>query len=148
MIESGHSAYRLDGDNLRHGICADLGFSPEDRAKNVWRVGQVARMFADAGTLALVSLVSPYASCRERVRELHERDGLRFLEVFVNTSPEECARRDPKGLYARARAGSLSGMTGVDDPYEPPPAPEIELTPGTSIARSVEVVLAAAGYSA
>ena len=147
MIESGRSAYRLDGDNMRHGICGDLGFSPEDRASNIWRVGQVARLFADAGTLALVSLIAPYASDRERVRDLHERDGLRFLEVFVNTPSEECVRRDPKGLYARARAGSLSGLTGVDDPYEPPTDPDIELTPGVALERAVEILLEAAGYS-
>jgi adenylyl-sulfate kinase len=147
MIESGRSAYRLDGDNMRHGICSDLGFSPEDRAMNTWRVGQVARLFADAGTLALVSLISPYASCREGVRDLHARDSLRFLEVFVNTSSEECARRDPKGLYARARAGSLSGLTGIDAPYEPPADPDIELTPGVALERAVEIVLEAAGYS-
>jgi adenylyl-sulfate kinase len=147
MIESGRSAYRLDGDNMRHGICGDLGFSPEDRASNIWRVGQVARLFADAGTLALVSLIAPYTSSRERVRQLHERDGLRFLEVFVNTPSEECARRDPKGLYARARGGSLSGFTGVDDPYEPPNDPDIELTPGVALERAVEIVLEAAGYS-
>jgi adenylylsulfate kinase-like enzyme len=89
----------------------------------------MARLFADAGTVAIVALVSPYADCRGKVRELHEREGLAFVEVFVNTPPDECARRDPKGLYARAQTGELTGLTGVDAPYEPPRAPELELTP-------------------
>jgi adenylyl-sulfate kinase len=141
LVDSGRFAYRLDGDNLRHGICGDLGFSREDRESNVWRVGQVARLFADAGTVALVSLVSPYASCRERVRELHERDGLVFVEIFIDTPREECAKRDPKGLYARAQSGELKGLTGVDDPYEPPNAPELVLTPDLCVEEAAEAVL-------
>jgi adenylylsulfate kinase-like enzyme len=105
----------------------------------------MARLFADAGTVALVALVSPYTECREKVRVLHERDGLRFLEVFVNTPAEECVRRDPKGLYARAHNGSLSGMTGVDAPYEPPRAAEIELTPELDVDAAAAAVLAALG---
>jgi len=145
LIDAGRSAYRLDGDNLRHGMCSDLGFSKSDRETNVGRVGEMARLFADSGTVALVALVSPYTDCREKVRVLHERDGLPFLEVFVNTPTEECVRRDPKGLYARARSGSLSGMTGVDDPYEPPRAPEVELTPEMDVETATAVVLAALG---
>jgi len=145
LIDAGRSAYRLDGDNLRHGLCSDLGFSKGDRETNVGRVGEIARLFADAGTVALVALVSPYTDCREKVRALHERDGLPFLEVFVNTPAEECARRDPKGLYARARSGSLSGMTGVDAPYEEPRAPEVELTPEMDVDTAIAVVLAALG---
>ena len=143
LIDAGRSAYRLDGDNLRHGLCRDLGFSKDDRETNVDRVGEMARLFADAGTIALVALVSPYTDCREKVRELHHRDGLRFLEVFVNTPSEECVRRDPKGLYARARNGSLSGMTGVDAPYEAPRAPEVELTPELDVDAASAAVLAA-----
>jgi adenylyl-sulfate kinase len=143
LIDAGRSAYRLDGDNLRHGLCRDLGFSKDDRETNVGRVGEMARLFADAGTIALVALVSPYTDCREKVRELHHRDGLRFLEVFVNTPSEECVRRDPKGLYARARDGNLSGMTGVDDPYEAPRAPEVELTPEMDVDAATAAVLAA-----
>jgi adenylyl-sulfate kinase len=143
LIDAGRSAYRLDGDNLRHGLCRDLGFSKDDRETNVGRVGEMARLFADAGTIALVALVSPYTDCREKVRELHHRDGLRFLEVFVNTPSEECVRRDPKGLYARARNGSLSGMTGVDAPYEAPRAPEVELTPEMDVDAATAAVLAA-----
>jgi adenylyl-sulfate kinase len=143
LIDAGRSAYRLDGDNLRHGLCRDLGFSKDDRETNVGRVGEMARLFADAGTIALVALVSPYTDCREKVRELHRRDGLRFLEVFVNTPSEECVRRDPKGLYARAHNGSLSGMTGVDAPYEAPRAPEVELTPEMDVDAATTAVLAA-----
>jgi adenylyl-sulfate kinase len=143
LVDAGRSAYRLDGDNLRHGLCSDLGFSKDDREINVGRVGEMARLFADAGTVALVALVSPYTDCREKVRELHIRDGLRFLEVFVNTPAAECVRRDPKGLYARARDGSLSGMTGVDDPYEAPRAPEVELTPEMDVDAATAAVLAA-----
>jgi adenylyl-sulfate kinase len=143
LIDAGRSAYRLDGDNLRHGLCRDLGFSKDDRETNVGRVGEMARLFADAGTIALVALVSPYTDCREKVRELHHRDGLRFLEVFVNTPSEECVRRDPKGLYARAHNGNLSGMTGVDAPYEAPRAPEIELTPEMDVDAASAAVLAA-----
>lgn len=143
MIEAGRSAYRLDGDNLRHGVCSDLGFSRSDRETNVGRVGEMARLFADAGTVAIVALVSPYADCREKVRRLHEDDGLAYVEVFVNTPATECARRDPKGLYARAHRGQLSGMTGVDAPYEPPRAPEVELTPEIDVLTATELVLAA-----
>jgi adenylyl-sulfate kinase len=145
LIDAGRSAYRLDGDNLRHGLCSDLGFSKGDREINVGRVGEMARLFADAGTVALVALVSPYTDCREKVRVLHEEDGLPFIEVFVNTPAEECARRDPKGLYARAHSGSLSGMTGVDAPYEQPRAPEVELTPEMDVDAATAAVLAALG---
>lgn len=143
LVDAGRFAYRLDGDNLRHGICGDLGFTREDRIENVWRVGQVARLFADAGAIALVSLVSPYAGCRNRVRELHERDGLAFVEVFVDTPPVVCETRDPKGLYAKAQAGELAGLTGVDDPYEPPPAPELVLTPSLCVEDAADAVLGA-----
>lgn len=145
LIDAGRSAYRLDGDNLRHGLCSDLGFSKEDRETNVGRVGEMARLFADAGTIALVALVSPYAKCREKVRELHESEGLTFVEVYVNTPRRECARRDPKGLYARARSGELKGMTGVDDPYERPRTPEVELTPELDVDAAAELVLAVLG---
>ena len=145
LVGSGRCAYRLDGDNLRHGLCAHLGFSKSDRETNVGRVGEMARLFADAGTVAIVALVSPYADCREKVRELHERDGLAFLEVYVNTPAEECARRDPKGLYARAHSGELTGLTGVDAPYEPPHAPEIELTPEMDVQSATDAVLDALG---
>jgi bifunctional enzyme CysN/CysC len=130
LVSSGRPAYLLDGDNLRHGLNAGLGFSAADRAENVRRVGEVARLFADAGLVAVVSLVSPYRADRDRVRELHGSAGLRFVEVFVDTPLEVCEARDPKGMYARARAGLIRGFTGVDDPYEAPLEPELVLRPG------------------
>ena len=117
--------YTLDGDNLRHGLNGDLGFSADDRAENVRRVGEVARLFADAGVVALVPLISPYRAGRDRPRALHEAAGLVFVEVFVDTPLEVCEQRDPKGLYAKARAGELTGFTGIDDPYEPPLTPDL-----------------------
>ncbi len=142
LVDQGRCAYRLDGDNMRHGVCGDLGFSPDDREQNVRRVGEVARLFADAGTVALVSLVSPYAAGRDRVRELHERDGLAFVEVFVNTPQVECARRDPKGLYERARQGRITDLTGVGAPYEVPRSPDLELTPALCVPGCADAVLA------
>src|SRR5439155_23214519 len=130
LLQAGINAYRLDGDNLRHGINGNLGFSPEDRAENVRRTSHVARYLADSGTIAIVSLVSPYTADRDAAREIHEAIGLDFVEVFVDTPVEECERRDPKGLYARARAGEITGMTGVDDPYEAPTNPALVLGPG------------------
>ena len=142
LTSQGRPAYRLDGDNLRHGLCGDLGFSAEDRAENVRRAAHVARLFADAGVVALVSLVSPYAADRELARALHAEADLPFAEVFVSTPPEECERRDPKGLWARARAGQLSGFTGVDDPYEPPADPDLTLGPELGPEAAVDRVLA------
>ena len=130
LVGAGRAAYLLDGDNLRHGLNAGLGFSAADRAENVRRVGEVAKLFADAGLVAVVSLVSPYREDRDRVRAAHEAAGLRFVEVFVDTPLEVCEARDPKGLYARARAGEITGFTGVDDPYEPPVHAELVLRPG------------------
>jgi bifunctional enzyme CysN/CysC len=129
LIAQGRPAYRLDGDNLRHGLNGNLGFDPADRAENVRRTAHAARLLADAGVVALVSVISPYAADRELARKVHEEAGLPFLEVFVNTPLELCERRDPKGLYAKARRGELDGMTGVGDPYEPPSEPELELVP-------------------
>ena len=120
LIETGRAAYRLDGDNLRLGLNADLGFSAADRAENVRRVGEVARLFADAGVVAIVPVISPYRADRDSVREIHRVAGLTFVEVFVDTPIEVCEARDPKGLYAKARAGEITGFTGIDDPYQPP----------------------------
>jgi len=142
-VLSGRWAYRLDGDNLRHGVCSDLGFSRGDRSENARRVAELALLFADAGSVALVCLVSPYADDRRHARELHEQSGLDFVEVFVNTSLEECARRDVKGLYAKARGGALANLTGVGAPYEPPSAPDVELTENLNVASAVVRVLEA-----
>jgi bifunctional enzyme CysN/CysC len=127
LTARGVLSYLLDGDNLRHGLNGDLGFSPEARAENIRRVGEVARLFADAGVVALVPVISPYRKGRELARALHEAAGLTFLEVFVDTPLAVCEARDPKGLYAKARAGELTGFTGVDDPYEPPETPDLVL---------------------
>ena len=129
LLGQGRPAYLLDGDNLRHGLNGDLGFSAADRDENVRRVAHVARLFADAGLVAIVPLISPYRRARQLARQIHEAADLRFVEVFVDTPLELCERRDPKGLYAKARAGELRGMTGIDDPYEAPEAPELTLTP-------------------
>ncbi len=142
LVQAGIPAYRLDGDNLRHGLNGNLGFSPEDRTENVRRTAHAAKLLADAGTVAIVSLVSPYAADRETARAVHAEDGIEFLEVHVDTPPEECERRDPKGLYAKARAGEITGFTGVDAPYEPPTAPDLVLTPG-DLDALVEQVLGA-----
>jgi bifunctional enzyme CysN/CysC len=127
LIDAGRAAYTLDGDNVRHGLNADLGFSAADRAENVRRVGEVARLMADAGFVVLVALISPYAADRDAVRAAHDRAGLDFSEVHVATSLEVSEARDPKGLYRRARAGEITGFTGIDDPYEAPSAPELVL---------------------
>jgi adenylyl-sulfate kinase len=141
LIAAGRWAYRLDGDNLRHGVCSDLGFTRDDRAENARRVAELALLFADAGAVALVCLVSPYAADRRHARELHEQAGLDFIEVFVNTSLGECARRDVKGLYAKALGGALANLTGVGAPYEPPQAPDLELTEAVDVETSAARVL-------
>jgi bifunctional enzyme CysN/CysC len=129
LVARGQPTYLLDGDNLRHGLNGDLGFSEADRHENVRRVGEVARLFADAGVVALVPVISPYREGRDRARRIHTEIGLDFVEVFVDTPLEECERRDPKGLYQRARAGEIKGFTGIDDPYEPPLSPEVVVRP-------------------
>ncbi|HJO20795.1 MAG TPA: adenylyl-sulfate kinase, partial [Acidimicrobiales bacterium] len=142
LVADGRHAYLLDGDNLRHGLNGDLGFSAEDRDENVRRVAEVARLFADAGVVALVPLISPYRAARDRARALHEAAGVPFYEVFVDTPLEVCEERDPKGLYAKARAGDLTGMTGIDDPYEAPESPDLVLTPddGRAVAAAIRVL--------
>jgi bifunctional enzyme CysN/CysC len=129
LITSGIAAMRLDGDNLRHGLNGNLGFDPADRAENIRRAAHAAKLLAEAGTVAIVTVVSPYAASREVAREIHENDGVTFIEVFVDTPLDECERRDPKGLYAKARAGEIVGMTGVDDAYEVPQNAEVTLRP-------------------
>jgi bifunctional enzyme CysN/CysC len=141
LLGCGRPAYVLDGDNLRHGLNGDLGFDAASRSENVRRVAHVARLFADAGVVALVSLISPYAADRRLARALHEDAGIPFIEVFVDTALEECERRDPKGLYARARAGQLCGFTGIDDPYERPAGPCLVIpTADVSQEEAVEMV--------
>ena len=142
LVTAGRAAYVLDGDNLRHGINSDLGFSKEDRAENVRRVGEIAFLLSDAGLVALVPVISPYQSDRDQVRRRHDNAGLPFVEVFVDAPIDVCEARDPKGLYRRARAGEIAGMTGVDDPYEEPPSPDLHLlTAEISIDEAVGTIL-------
>jgi adenylyl-sulfate kinase len=143
LVGSGRPALRLDGDNLRHGLNGDLGFSAEDRAENVRRTAHAAALLAEAGVVALVALVSPYAADRAAARAVHQAAGLPFFEVFVATGLAECERRDPKGLYARARAGELKGLTGVGDVYEPPQSPDLEIGEADTVPAAAARVLAA-----
>ncbi len=142
LVDSGQSAYLLDGDNIRHGLSEDLGFTAADRSEHIRRVGQVARLMADAGTIAVLSLISPLAADRDHLRAAHQEANLPFIEVFVDTPVEECERRDPKGLYARARAGEIKGFTGIDAPYEPPVRPELRIdTTATGVPDAVEEII-------
>jgi len=145
LVQRGIHCYRLDGDNVRMGLNKSLGFSAEDRAENIRRIGEVARLFADSGCIALTSFISPYRADRELARAMHEKDAIGaipFFEVFVDAPIEVCEQRDPKGLYKKARAGQLKGFTGIDDPYEAPSRPELVLKPASmSIEDSVRACL-------
>ena len=125
----GRHSYVLDGDNVRHGLNKNLGFSPEDRTENIRRIGEVAKLFCDAGLLTLTAFISPYRADRDKVRELLD-DG-DFIEIYVNASLETCEQRDPKGLYQKARAGEIKGFTGIDAPYEAPENAELVLDADT-----------------
>lgn len=142
LVQQGVHAFRLDGDNVRHGLNKNLGFSAEDRSENIRRIGEVAKLFADSGALALTAFISPYTADRDLARELHKEAGLEFVEVFVDAPLDVCEQRDPKGLYKKARAGEIKGFTGIDDPYEAPPKPELLLnTANQSVEECVEAVL-------
>jgi adenylyl-sulfate kinase len=143
LLAEGRAAYVLDGDNLRHGLNGNLGFSVEDRAENVRRTAEVAALMADAGVVALASLVSPRRADRDAARSIHERSGLAFVEVWVSTPLEECERRDTKGLYARARAGEIPEFTGIGQPYEEPVAPDLEVRFGEPLDEAASRVRAA-----
>jgi len=144
LVMRGVLAYRLDGDNVRHGLNANLGFSADDREENIRRVGEVAKLFADAGVVTISSFISPYQRDRDQVRVLHEEAGLSFLEVFIDTPIEVCEQRDPKGLYKKARAGEIKGFTGIDDPYETPQRPEVHIkTDSQSIEASADQLVEA-----
>jgi adenylylsulfate kinase len=131
LVERGHLAYVLDGDNVRHGLNKNLGFSAIDREENIRRIGEVARLFADTGVIALTSFISPYRKDRDQARKIHQDSGLPFIEIMVEVPISVCESRDPKGLYVKARAalaaGKGIGFTGIDDPYEAPLAPELVL---------------------
>src|SRR5699024_1140503 len=140
LTERGYHTYLLDGDNVRHGLCNDLSFNEQDREENIRRVGEVSRLFTDAGLIVLSAFISPFASDRDTVRRLFPEG--EFIEVFVDTPLEVCEERDPKGLYQKARAGEVRGFTGVDAPYQAPKKPEIHLnTAKQSVAGCVAAVL-------
>jgi adenylylsulfate kinase len=142
LVEEKVAAYRLDGDNVRHGLNANLSFSAEDRAENIRRIGEVAKLMADAGLVVITSFISPYAADRARVRAMHAASELPFIEVFVDTPLEVCEQRDPKGLYKKARAGEIKMFTGISDPYEAPTSAELVLRPGaTTVEENVTACL-------
>ncbi len=143
LVAEGRGAYRLDGDNLRSGINADLGFDRTERLENCRRVAEVSRLFADASLVSVVAIISPYEESRAFARRIHAEAGLAYVEVFMATPAAECAVRDPKGLYAKASAGSLDGFTGIDDPYEVPEHPDLVIEPTTAVDDAVDLVLAA-----
>ncbi len=124
LFENGFLAYVLDGDNVRHGLNKDLGFSAKERAENIRRVAEVAKLFSDAGIVTITSFISPYRVERDFARQIHREAGHHFAEIYIDTPLQICETRDPKGLFAKARRGELKGFTGIDDPYEPPIAPE------------------------
>ena len=142
LFERGKLSYRLDGDNIRLGINKNLGFSAEDRTENIRRIGEIAKLFVDSSVIALSSFISPYRADRDEVRALHAESGYPFVEVFVDCALEEAERRDPKGLYKKARAGEIKNFTGIDDPYEAPLAAEIHLrTDQMSLEKEVNVII-------
>ncbi len=141
LLEHGNPAYILDGDNLRHGLNADLGFSMADRAENLRRLAHVATLMADAGLTVLVPAISPLSEHREAARAVHANAGIEFFEVFVDTPLEDCERRDPKGLYAKARRGEITHFTGIDSPYQRPKNPDLRLTPEHTAAELAQQVI-------
>ncbi len=140
LFSQGYQIVVLDGDNMRHGLCADLGFSREDRRENIRRVGEVARLFLETGTIAISAFISPYAADRDKIRaSVPDGD---YVETYLECSIEECERRDPKGLYKKARAGIIRGFTGIDDPFEPPNKPELTInTEELTVEQSVNAIL-------
>ncbi len=143
LIQRGHFAYRLDGDNVRHGLNADLGFAPTDRTENIRRLAEAGALLADAGAIVLVSAIAPYAADRAAARAIHARENLPFFEVFVDAPLDVCRVRDPKGLYRKSSAGELKGLTGVDAPYEAPVKPDVHLRSGgdTSVEAECNALL-------
>ena len=138
----GKLSYRLDGDNIRMGINRNLGFSAEDRTENIRRIGELAKLFVDAGLLVLSAFISPYRADRDRVRELHRKAGFDFIEIHVDCSLETAEQRDPKDLYRKARAGQIRNFTGIDDPYEEPESPEIHLhTDRLTLEEEVNIII-------
>jgi adenylylsulfate kinase len=142
LFERGLSTYVLDGDNVRHGLCKDLGFSDADREENIRRIGEVAKLFLDAGVIVLTAFVSPFRADRDKARDLVEAGD--FFEIFCAADLDVCESRDPKGLYAKARSGAIKEFTGISSPYEAPDTPELKIDTGTQeLAESVDVVIKA-----
>jgi adenylylsulfate kinase len=141
LVQRGRLAYVLDGDNIRHGLNKNLGFSAADREENIRRIGEVAKLFADAGVITMTSFISPYRKDRDTVRALHVEGKLPFIEVFVNTPIATCETRDPKGLYKKARAGQLKNFTGIDDPYEEPQKPELTIDATNTTPQQATLIL-------
>lgn len=140
LHKQGLSTYILDGDNIRQGINKDLSFAPEDRTENIRRIAEISNLMLDAGVITLAAFVSPYIKDRQEVQQIVGTDN--FIEIFVNTSLEECERRDVKGLYKKARSGEIKNMTGISAPYEAPVNPDLEIiTDGHSIEESVEIII-------
>ena len=141
LVQMGQAAYVLDGDNVRHGLCSDLGFSKEDRDENIRRIANVSGLFADAGMICITAFISPYRALREQARQIIGPD--RFLEIHIATPIEECERRDVKGMYKKARSGDIKGFTGVDDPWEPPVTPACRLdTTGREVEEQIRELVA------
>jgi adenylylsulfate kinase len=140
LHQAGCRTFVFDGDNVRHGLCANLTFSKEDRHENIRRIGEMAKLFTEAGVIALTAFISPFKEDRERVRALVSEND--FIEIYCNTPLEICEQRDIKGLYKKARAGEIKNYTGISSPYEPPETPDLELdTAGKSVEYNVERVL-------
>ncbi len=143
LLNTSRLAYILDADNVRLGLNSDLGYSDDDRTENIRRMAEVACLFADSGTVAIVPIISPFIASREHARKIHEQRQLRFIEVHVATPIDECERRDTKGLYAKVRSGQLTGLSGVDSPYEAPKSPDVIVgMANESLQESVSMILA------
>lgn len=142
LLNTSRLSYILDADNLRHGLNSNLGYSDDDRIENIRRMAEVACLFADAGLVAIVPIISPFIASRELARKIHADRQLRFIEVYVATPVDECERRDPKGLYAKVRSGQMTGLSGVDGAYEPPTSPDVVVgAQGETLPESVEMIL-------
>jgi adenylylsulfate kinase len=142
LLHLGLNSYRLDGDNVRHGLNKNLGFSAEDRAENIRRIGEVAKLFADACCVAITSFISPYRADRDAARKLHDEASLPFIEIYIECPLDVAEQRDPKGLYKKARAGEIKGFTGIDDPYEEPLKAELVIdTSKTSVEEAVKTIV-------
>ena len=143
LLNTSRLAYILDADNVRLGLNSDLGYSDDDRTENIRRMAEVACLFADSGTVAIVPIISPFIASRAHARKIHEQRQLRFIEVHVATPIDECERRDTKGLYAKVRSGQLTGLSGVDSPYEAPKSPDVIVGMAKeSLQESVSMILA------